>query len=205
MAARTSATPGRSSRRTRRLDRRPVGRRPAGRPCSGPPGRRRRAAPRTAPRAGCRDRAPGSAARCASSAAGALANRPSRTAAASTTATTPSTVTRVRISGQLNALTSGLGRASPEVSITMCSGGGTRASRRCMVGTKSSATVQQMQPLASSTMSSSAQVASPQPSSSSRSTPISPNSLMISAMRRPSAWRKQVLDQAGLAGAEEAR
>ena len=73
-----------------------------------------------------------------------------------------------------------------------------------MVGRKSSATVQQMQPLASSTMSSSPQVASPQPSSSSRSMPISPNSLTMSAMRRPMSVAQQVPDQAGLAGAEKA-
>ena len=49
------------------------------------------------------------------------AKRPSATAAASTTAITPSTVSRARISGQSNAFTSGFGSARPEVSMTMCS------------------------------------------------------------------------------------
>ena len=60
------------------------------------------------------------AARCV---AGSSAKRPAATAAPSTTATTPSTVTRERISGQLKAFTSGLGNARPDVSMTMCSGG----------------------------------------------------------------------------------
>ena len=48
-------------------------------------------------------------------------------------------------------------RARPEVSMMMWSGGSARSSRAWIVGRKSSATVQQMQPLASSTMSSSLQ------------------------------------------------
>ena len=74
---------------------------------------------------------------------------PSATAGPSITVITPSTVTRVRISGQLKALTSGFGSARPEVSMTMWSGGSARSSSASMVGRKSSATVQQMQPLAS--------------------------------------------------------
>jgi hypothetical protein len=105
------------------------------------------------------------------------------------TVMTPSTVTRVRISGQLKARTRGWGRARPEVSMTMWSGSTSRASSCFMVGTKSSATVQQIQPLESSMIStassSAAHSASPQPRSTSASTPISPNSLMISAMRLP--------------------
>ena len=100
------------------------------------------------------------AARATSS--GSSAKRPSATAAASTTATTPSTVRRERISGQSNALTSGFGSARPEVSMTMWSGRGSRASSASIAGAKSSATVQQMQPLASSTIFSSGQVSTPQ-------------------------------------------
>jgi hypothetical protein len=47
------------------------------------------------------------------------AKRPSATARASITVTTPSTVTRALTSGQLNARTSGWGKASPEVSMTI--------------------------------------------------------------------------------------
>jgi len=105
----------------------------------------------------------------------------------------PSTETRLLTSGQLKAWTSGWGSARPEVSMTMWSGGSARSSSPCSVGRKSSATVQQMQPLASSTTSSARQSAIPQPSSSSRSMPSSPNSLMTKARRRPSAcamrWR----------------
>ena len=53
-------------------------------------------------------------------------------------------------------------------------------------------------------MSSSLQVSAPQPFSTSPSTPRSPNSLMISAMRLPSALVEQVADHRRLAGAEEA-
>ena len=74
---------------------------------------------------------------------------------------------------------------------------------RC-AGTKSSATVQQMQPLASSMMLSSGQVSTPQPCRMSPSTPTSPNSLMISASRRPCGMLEQVADQRRLAGAEKA-
>ena len=128
-----------------------------------------------------------SARRSASTAAGSDAKRPAATASPSITAITPSTVTRVRISGQLKALIKGLGSARPEVSMTMWSGGSGRASRASMVGTKSSATVQQMQPLASSTTSPSAQPSMPQDFKTSASTPRSPNSLMMSARRRPFA------------------
>ena len=54
-----------------------------------------------------------------------------------------------------------------------------------MAGRKSSATVQQMQPLASSITSASRQPSMPQPSRIARSTPRSPNSLISSASRRP--------------------
>ena len=54
----------------------------------------------------------------------------SASAAPSTTATTPSTVTRLLIAGQWKACTSGLGSARPEVSITMCSTAGCRARMR---------------------------------------------------------------------------
>ena len=130
----------------------------------------------------------GSAARWAATASSSSAKRPSASALASTTVTTPSTVTRDLISGQLKARTSGWGRARPEVSITMCWGGSARSSSFLMVGTKSSATVQQMQPLASSITSSSRQVSTPQPRRISPSTPTSPNSLMMRAMRRPLAF-----------------
>src|SRR5688572_13482590 len=124
-------------------------------------------------------------------ASGLSAKRPAAAAGPSTTAITPSTVTRVRTSGQLNAFTSGLGSASPLVSITICSGGLGRSSKARMVGRKSSATVQQMQPLASSTMFSSGQPSILQPFTNSPSTPVSPNSLMMSAMRLPLALRSR--------------
>ena len=57
-----------------------------------------------------------------------------------------------------------------------------------MVGRKSSATVQQMQPLASSITLPSSHPGTPQPSRISRSTPRSPNSLMTRAMRLPFAF-----------------
>src|SRR5271157_5482320 len=64
-------------------------------------------------------------------------------------------------------------------------------------GAKSSATVQQMQPLASSMIAPSGQAASAQPLTRSPSTPTSPNSLMMSARRRPPAfairWRMSVV------------
>src|SRR5690606_35657529 len=57
-------------------------------------------------------------------------------------------------------------------------------------GTKSSATVQQMQPLASSTIFSSGQDSTAQPLRMSPSTPTSPNSLTMSARRLSSTfWR----------------
>ncbi len=62
---------------------------------------------------------------------------------------------RDRSSGHSNAFNKGLGSASPDVSIRMWSGGLRRASNLAIVGAKSSATVQQMQPLVSSTMASS--------------------------------------------------
>ena len=140
---------------------------------------------------------PGSARRWRAMAAGSAAKRPPATAAPSITATTPSTVVLVFTSGQAKALTSGLGSARPLVSMTMCSGGRSRSISRRMVGRKSSATVQQMQPLASSTMSPSPQPSRPRPQSSSRSTPASPNSLTMKAKRRPPAcairWRTNVV------------
>jgi len=127
---------------------------------------------------------------------------------------TPSTVTRARIEGQLKALMSGLGKARPEVSIRMCSGGLGRVSSASITGRNSSATVQHRQPLASSTMSSSAQPGMPHWRNVSPSMPISPNSLTMMAMRRPAAWditwrssvvfpapRKPVTMVAGMRGA----
>ena len=138
-----------------------------------------------------------SSARWRAMASGSSAKRPAATAAPSTTATTPSTVTREAISGQLKALTSGLGSARPEVSMTMCSGGDGPVEQAFRAGTKSSATVQQMQPLASSTMLSSVQLSMPQLFRISPSMPTSPNSLTITARRRPSAfsstWRTSVV------------
>ena len=110
---------------------------------------------------------------------------------------TPSTVTRERIAGQLKALTSGLGRARPEVSIRMCSGGDGRLKSFSSAGTKSSATVQHRHPFGSSTMSSLVQPFIPQPSMKEPSKPMSPNSLTSTASRRPSAfsrrWRTSVV------------
>ena len=79
----------------------------------------------------------------------------------------------------------------------MWSGAGSRARMVRMAGRKSSATVQQMQPLASSITSSSAQSAMPQPPSSALSTPRSPNSLIKRASRLPPAcstrWRTRLV------------
>ena len=52
-----------------------------------------------------------------------MVTRPSDSASASTTVTTPSTVARVRTAGQANALSSGCGNARPDVSMTMASSG----------------------------------------------------------------------------------
>ncbi len=87
---------------------------------------------------------------------------PAASAGPSTTATTPSTVTRERTEGHWKACTSGFGSARPEVSMTMWSTAGRKARIWSSAGTKSSATVQQRQPLASSTMFSSGQVSMPQ-------------------------------------------
>jgi hypothetical protein len=87
--------------------------------------------------------------------------------------------------GQSNAFTSGFGKASPDVSMRMCSGGAGRASSASMVGTKSSATVQHKQPLESSTIFSSGQLSIPQPFSTSPSMPTLPNSLTMIASRFP--------------------
>ncbi len=139
----------------------------------------------------------GSARRAASTSSGSAAKRPAETAAASTTATTPSTVVRERTSGQAKACTSGFGNARPEVSMMIWSGGSGRSRSACMVGRKSSATVQQMHPLASSTISSSSQPSMPQARSRSPSMPRSPNSLTTIARRRPAAfssrWRTRLV------------
>ena len=116
-----------------------------------------------------------------------MVTRPSDSASASTTVTTPSTVARVRTAGQSNAFNNGCGNARPEVSMTIASSGRSRASSLSMVGMKSSATVQQMQPLVSSTISPGAQAFAAHSSTSPPSNPASPNSLTITAMRRPSA------------------
>ena len=66
-----------------------------------------------------------------------------------------------------------------------------------MAGRNSSATVQQRQPLASSTMSASSQAGMPQPRRRAVSMPTEPNSLMMRARRRPPAfstrWRSRVV------------
>ena len=92
--------------------------------------------------------------------------------------------------GHWNACTSGFGSASPLVSIRIWSTRGSRERIRSSAGTKSSATVQQMQPLASSTMFSSGQLAMPQPFRISPSMPTSPNSLTRIASRRPPAFSR---------------
>ena len=91
----------------------------------------------------------------------------------------------MEISGQLNARIKGCGNAKPDVSITIWSGLFSRSNSDLIVGIKSSATVQQMQPFDSSMISSSVHVSSPQPFNISPSTPKSPNSLIISAIRLP--------------------
>ena len=203
-AARTSRTPGRSSGRTRRST-------------AGQSGRANRSALFSTTRSaapscssnssssGLSWSSAGSATRCASTAAGALANSPSRTAAASTTATTPSTVTRVRISGHLNAFNSGFGRASPEVSITMCSGGGTRAEqalhgRHEIVGDGAAdAAVGQLDDVVLGTGAIAA---------AEQQLAVDADLAELVDDQRDAAAAgvaQEVLDQAGLAGAEEAR
>ena len=71
--------------------------------------------------------------------------------------------------------------------MTIASSARSRDSNLSMVGMKSSATVQQMQPLVSSTISPGAQALAAHSSTSPPSNPASPNSLTITAMRRPSA------------------
>ena len=88
--------------------------------------------------------------------------------------------------------------------MTICSTAGRRARIYPSAGTKSSATVQQRQPLASSTMFSSGHAASPQPLRISPSMPTSPNSFTITANRRPCALRQDVSDQRRLSGTEKA-
>ena len=98
---------------------------------------------------------------------------------------TPSTVILDRMSGQSKAFSNGFGNASPLVSITMWSGRGSKAIKASMVGMKSSATVQQMHPLASSMMFSAGQSGMAQLFKISPSTPTSPNSLTTIANRLP--------------------
>ena len=73
-----------------------------------------------------------------------------------------------------------------------------------MVGRKSSATVQQMQPLVSSTMSSSRQVADP--AAGQQLAVHAQFTELVDDQRQPAATGvfQQVADQAGLAGAEKA-
>ncbi len=118
------------------------------------------------------------------------ATRPAASAGPSTTAITLSTVTRLFTPGHWNACTSGFGSASPLVSIRMWSTLGSRLRICSSAGTKSSATVQQMQPLASSTIFSSGQLSIPQPLRISPSIPTSPNSLTRIASRRPPAFSR---------------
>ena len=70
----------------------------------------------------------------------------------------------------------------------MCSGGFSRSNNASIVGKKSSATVQQIQPFASSIILSSSQPSIPHPANIARSIPKSPNSLIIKAMRLPPAF-----------------
>ena len=88
--------------------------------------------------------------------------------------------------------------------MTMASSGCSRDSSLSMVGMKSSATVQQMQPLVSSTISPGAQALAAHSSTRPPSKPASPNSLTMTAMRRPPASAQQGAEQRGLAGAEKA-
>ena len=130
-----------------------------------------------------------SASRCASTPAKFGANCPDATASISARAITPSTVIRERISGQSKALRRGFGSAKPEVSIKICSGLGLSSIRASIVGIKSSATVQQMQPFASSIMFSAGQSGIAQLFNISPSTPTSPNSLTITANLLPFGLR----------------
>ena len=80
----------------------------------------------------------GSERRWASRAAGLATTAPAARASPSTTATTPLSLIRVRISGQFRAAIRGSGRAKPLVSTTMPSRLSARSSSRSMVGRNSS-------------------------------------------------------------------
>ena len=85
----------------------------------------------------------------------------------------------------------------------MCSGGFASPSRLSSAGTKSSATVQQMQPLDSSTIRSSAQLSMPPLLQDLSVDADSPNSLTITANRRP--WHSEFVGaRASFSRAEEA-
>ena len=123
---------------------------------------------------------------------------PAARASPSTTATTPLTRIRVRIWGQFSAATSGSGSARPLVSTTIPSRLSARSSSFSIVGKKSSWTVQQRQPFASSTkrVSSSSSGQKPQLRNRAPSMPTSPNSLTSTARRWPlrsSKWRSRVV------------
>ncbi len=132
----------------------------------------------------------GSWRRCWSTCSGWAAKVPAATAGLSTTVITASTVQALRISGHWKACTSGLGRARPLVSMRIWSRSPRRATSSRITGKNSSCTVQHRQPLASSKTRPCAS-SSLQPMEHclriSPSMPSSPNSLTITAMRRPSA------------------
>ena len=105
---------------------------------------------------------------------------------------------RWRIWGHWNAFNSGSGKARPLVSITMPSRRSWCCSTNSIVGRKSSCTVQQRQPLASSTTGAGCPSSSqaPQDLNSEPSIPTSPNSFTNTAKRRPlwrSNWRNRVV------------
>ena len=140
----------------------------------------------------------GSAWRWASRAWGSATTWPPASASPSTTVTTACTRVRERICGQPKAATKGSGRARPLVSTTMPSSRSARSSKRSMVGRKSSCTVQQRHPLASSIrrVSSSSSGQNPQERIRAPSIPTSPNSLTTTANRWPlcrSNWRRSVV------------
>ena len=123
---------------------------------------------------------------------------------ASTVATTPASARRSdRPASLISACRMGAGSASPLVSMTTRSNGATRPSSRrrrisSSVSTRSPRTAQHRQPVCSSTKLSSLV------SIRSWSSPTSPNSLMMTAVREKSGCLQQASQQRGLAAAEEA-
>ena len=196
--------PRASRPRSRRAARR-AARAKQDRPCSARPCRRRAADPHRPPRADFRDRARGRRARWAATFSGSSAKRPSATAAGvdhRDHAVDGQPRAQIRPVERLHQRLRqrqprGLDDDVVGARLALQQGRRWRAA-------KSSATVQQMQPLASSMILSSGQASTPQPFRISPSTPTSPNSLMIKREPPAPGVSQDVADQRRLAGAEKA-